>query len=179
MKYTIQSLPQSLEKKDFVLFFDNIKHNPVTKSCLSQWYECEFYISGIKYSTAEQYMMASKALLFKDIKIFNEIMNAHTAQEFKRLGRQIKGFDETIWNIHKDRIVIEGNIAKFSQNADLKEFLLSTANKILVEASPYDKIWGIGIDENHPDAYTPPRWQGENHLGFALMTARDVIRAWE
>ena len=84
-----------------------------------------------------------------------------------------------IWNTHKDRIVIEGNIAKFSQNANLKAFLLSTGNKILVEASPYDKIWGIGIDENHPDACTPSHWHGKNHLGFALMAARDAIRAME
>ena len=179
MKYTIQTLPQTLEKEDFVFFFDSIPHNPVTKSCLSQWYECEFYVSGIKYSTAEQYMMASKALLFNDMHNFREIMRAHTPQEFKHLGRQTQGFDGNIWNAHKDRIVVEGNIAKFSQNADLKSFLLSTGNKILVEASPYDKIWGIGIDENHPDAYTPSRWLGENHLGFALMSARDAIRAME
>ncbi len=179
MKYTIQSLPQNLAKEDFVLFFHETPRVPVTKTCLSQWYECEFWVSGTKYSTAEQYMMASKALLFNDINTFHEIMKAHTPKEFKELGRHTKGFDPAIWNAHKDRIVVEGNIAKFSQNEDLKAYLLSTGNKILVEASPYDKIWGIGIDEDHPDAINPARWPGENHLGFALMVARDMIRGME
>ena len=179
MRYTIQALPQTLVKEDFVLFFHSTPTNPVSKSCLSQWYECEFWVSGVKYSTAEQYMMASKALLFNDINNFHDIMKAHTPQEFKHLGRQTKGFDGAVWNAHKDRIVIEGNIAKFSQNADLKAFLLSTGDKILVEASPYDKIWGIGIDEDNPDSINPSRWQGENHLGFALMAVRDVMRTWE
>lgn len=177
MKYNIQSLPLNPAKEDFVLFFDNEVHNPVTKSCLSQWYECVFYVSGFKYSTAEQYMMASKALIFNDIKIFNKILVAHTPQEFKYLGKQVKNFDVSVWNAHKDRIVVEGNVAKFSQNPDLKDFLLSTGDKILVEASPYDKIWGIGLDEDNPDAIRPARWLGENHLGFALMTVRDMIRA--
>ena len=121
-------------------------------------------------------MMASKALMFKDMDIYQQIFQAKTPKEFKNLGKLVKNYDDTIWNLHKDRIVIEGNYAKFSQNPALKDFLLSTGDKILVEASPLDKIWGIGLEESDDRVLDPAQWQGENHLGFALMTVRDMLR---
>ena len=120
--------------------------------------------------------MASKALLFNDLDVYAQIFDATTPKEFKNLGKSVKGYNQDVWNAHKDRIVIEGNIAKFSQNPELKDFLLSTGDKILVEASPLDTIWGIGLDEEDDRAIDPAQWLGENHLGFALMTVRDMLR---
>jgi ribA/ribD-fused uncharacterized protein len=108
--------------------------------------------------------------------IYQQIFQAKTPKEFKTLGKLVKNYDDTIWNLHKDRIVIEGNYAKFSQNPALKDFLLSTGDKILVEASPLDKIWGIGLEESDDRVLDPAQWLGENHLGFALMTVRDMLR---
>lgn len=98
-----------------------------------------------------------------------------TPKQFKMLGRKITPFDETVWNAHKKEIVVNGNLAKFSQNEALKSFLLSTRETILVEASPYDTVWGIGMAENYENVNDPHLWQGENNLGFALMEVRDVL----
>ena len=122
-------------------------------------------------------MMAKKSLLFHDGKIYNKILKANHPKQFKTLGRQISNFNENIWNENKYRIVLEGNIAKFSQNENLKEFILSSKNKILVEASPYDKVWGIGLSADSENIKNPLTWKGENLLGFALMEARDIIGA--
>ena len=120
-------------------------------------------------------MMAQKALLFNDNEIFNEIMKANHPKEYKELGRKIKNFSDLKWNENKYQIVLKGNIAKFSQNEKLKAFLLNTGIKILVEASPYDKIWGIGLSADQENIENPLTWNGENLLGFALMEVRDLI----
>ncbi|MBQ1883799.1 MAG: NADAR family protein [Bacteroidales bacterium] len=174
--YLDPSILKKYTREDFVFFWHEYPHDPVQKTCLSQWYACNFCVSGIEYFTTEQYMMASKALLFKDLDVYQQIFQAKTPQEFKNLGKLVKNYDDTVWNLHKDRIVVEGNYAKFSQNPALKNFLLSTGNKILAEASPYDKIWGIGLEESDDRVLDPAQWQGENHLGFALMTVRDMLR---
>ena len=152
------------------------KEGEVTKKCLSQWYKCSFVIDEIKYDTAEQYMMSQKVLLFNDIETNIKIMNENDPKKYKELGRKVKNFSPEIWDKHKFEIVINGNIAKFSQNENLKQFLLNTKDKILVEASPYDKIWGIGMDENNKDILNPSKWKGENLLGKALMKVRDYIK---
>lgn len=175
-KYSIDRLLKRYTREDFVFFWHEYPHDPVQKTCLCQWYACNFCVSGIEYFTTEQYMMASKALMFKDLDIYQQIFQAKTPKEFKNLGKLVKNYDDTIWNLHKDRIVVEGNYAKFSQNPALKNFLLSTGNKILVEASPLDKIWGIGLEESDDRVLDPAQWLGENHLGFALMTVRDMLR---
>ena len=174
--YLDPSILKKYTREDFVFFWHEYPHDPVQKTCLSQWYACNFFVSCIEYFTTEQYMMASKALLFKDLNIYQQIFQAKTPQEFKNLGKLVKNYDDTVWNLHKDRIVVEGNYAKFSQNPALKNFLLSTGNKILAEASPYDKIWGIGLEESDDRVLDPAQWQGENHLGFALMKVRDMLR---
>lgn len=152
------------------------KEGQITKSCLSQWYDCQFIVDGKKYTTAEQYMMAQKALLFEDKEIYDKIINSKTPKEFKELGRKIKNFSDDKWNPKKFDIVVKGNVEKFSQNEKLKQFLLNTKNKILVEASPKDKIWGIGMDENDKDILDESKWKGENLLGKALMKARDILK---
>lgn len=179
MKYSVEKLIQKSRewtKDDFVFFWGHRKGKKIGKSCFSQWYEIEFEVDRHKYNCAEQYMMAQKAWLFKDIEIFAKIIDSTDPQEIKALGREVKNFDTKIWNQHKFDIVVKGNLAKFSQNEDLKEFLLSTGDKILVEASPYDKIWGIGMKEGMPAIENPTNWKGENLLGFALMEVRDLLK---
>jgi ribA/ribD-fused uncharacterized protein len=121
-------------------------------------------------------MMAEKAKLFGDLDIHKKIIEAATPDQAKSLGRKVKGFVEEIWNAQRFDIVTEGNLAKFSQNPALQKLLLSTGSKILVEASPVDSIWGIGLAEGDERAKDPALWQGLNLLGFALMKTRDQIK---
>ena len=109
--------------------------------------------------------------------MFQEIMTADTPYDYKKLGRKIRGFDQATWDAKKYEIVVEGNKAKFGQNPDLKEFLLSTGDALLAEASPYDKIGGIGLDRETAMKGSVEQWQGENLLGYALMEVRDWLRS--
>ena len=152
------------------------KDGSVDKSCFSQWYQSSFELDNIKYATAEHYMMAEKARLFNDSEILAKILAASHPGEAKKLGRSILGFDESIWLKHRRAIVVRGNVCKFEQNEALKEFLVNTGDRILVEASPRDKIWGIGLEQNHPDAANPNKWRGLNLLGFSLMEVRNILR---
>lgn len=147
----------------------------VTKSCLSQWYEASFVVEGVSYKTAEHYMMAQKAKLFNDHDNLAKILDSQTPAEAKQLGRMIKNFDAQVWENHRFDIVVQGNLAKFSQNPALKAFLLATGQRVLVEASPLDTIWGIGLGQDNPKAQHPQTWLGENLLGFALMAARNTL----
>ena len=162
---------------EFIFFWGyHNKYNQITKSCLSQWYPCKFKSNNIEYNCAEQYMMSEKAKLFKDEETYQLILKETSQKKIKGLGRLIKNFNDEEWNKHKISIVVQGNILKFSQNEELKNFLIGTGDKILVEASPYDRIWGIGIDENNPYVTNPHKWKGENLLGFSLMEVRDIIK---
>lgn len=152
------------------------KDHAITKSCFSQWYEVEFKLNGVVFKTTEQYMMAEKAKLFNDSIILEQIMSADTTKEIKELGRKIANFDSEIWNQNKFNIVVKGNYEKFNQNWDLKKFLLETDDSIIVEASPYDKIWGIGLAETDKDIKNPLLWKGSNLLGYALMNVREKLR---
>lgn len=149
----------------------------ITKSCLSQWYNCKFTVDNIVYHTAEQYMMAQKAILFGDDEVCKKIMATNNPGEYKKLGRQIRNFDQQKWDKHKYDIVVKGNTAKFSQNDNIKYFLLNTGDRILVEASPYDGIWGIAMSKNDPNIENPLMWKGENLLGFALMDTRENLKS--
>ena len=160
-------------KTRYIFFWGNHSNKPyIIKACLSQWWECAFNINGVTYNTAEQYMMAQKALLFGDKETFNEIMTACTPNEFKALGRKVKNFSQDIWDANKESIVYEGNYAKFSQNNELRQYLLETGNLILVEASPYDTIWGIGMSQDDPNILDESKWRGLNLLGKTLMKVR-------
>lgn len=112
-------------------------------------------VDGVIYPTAEHYMMAQKAKLFSDMDIFQQIIQSKHPKQAKDLGRQVKNFDEKIWNEQRFDIVVQGNIAKFSQHPELKDYLLGTGNRILVEASPVDKIWGVGLARNDDKSITP------------------------
>lgn len=181
MKYTRKLIEKEFNQKQRLEFLFFWEHNPasdgsITKSCLSQWWDCSFEIDGVIYRTAEQYMMSQKALLFGDTEINKEIMKAKHPKQIKALGREVSGFNEDIWNDNCCDIVIRGNYGKFSQNEDLKNFLLNTNERVLVEASPYDRIWGIGMAEDDPRCENPDRWNGTNYLGFCLMEVRDMLR---
>lgn len=179
MKYNIEKIKEILSQNPTtpIIYFWGHTPNPkkITNSCLSQWYNCTFEVNGVQYHTAEQYMMASKARLFGDDDTLQEIMKATNPREYKALGRKIKGFNSETWDKHKYEIVVDGNKAKFSQNKGLKVLLLSTKDAILVEASPYDKIWGIGLDRETALKGSVDQWQGENLLGCALMEVRDWL----
>lgn len=179
MKYTLQNITESFQKKEkikFFFFWGHKTNDTITKSCFSQWFPGSFEENGIVYKTAEHYMMAGKARLFNDAEMEKEILKATTPNQAKALGRKVKDFDPKLWDEHKYQIVTQGNLLKFSQNQKFKDFLLSTGDKVLVEASPYDRIWGIGMLETDNRAENPLLWNGENLLGFALMEVRDELR---
>lgn len=176
---TLRAAIASGLRPDFLFFYG---HQPpreggVTKSCFSQWYETPFSHEGVRYRTAEHFMMAGKARLFGDTEACERILAATTPADAKKLGRTVRQFDEARWKAARFDLVTQGNIAKFSSNPALTAFLLGTGGKVLVEASPRDTIWGIGLGADHAAASDPQRWRGLNLLGFALMAARDALLA--
>jgi ribA/ribD-fused uncharacterized protein len=117
-------------------------------------------------------MMAEKARLFGDHAVAARVLAAAKPGEAKALGRQVAGFDSSLWDAARFGIVVAGNQAKFSQHPALRDFLLGTGERVLVEASPVDAVWGIGLAADHPHLEQPARWPGLNLLGFALMQVR-------
>ena len=144
----------------------------VGKECLSQWYPAAFSIEGLRFRTAEHFMMYRKAKLFDDEKAAADILSAPNPGAVKALGRAVRGFDQGVWETHRRSIVVEGNLAKFSQSDPLREFLIGTGKRVLVEASPVDRIWGVGLAADHEHIENPLEWRGLNLLGFALMDVR-------
>lgn len=176
MKYSIEWL-KTQNMVEYLFFWGHqpSRDGSIIKTCMSQWWPSDFTEDGILYKTAEHYMMAGKAKLFNDTEVFEKIIKKDSPKDVKDLGRQIKNFDPSIWDKHKFEIVRQGNLLKFSQNEKLKSFLEKTTSKILVEASPVDNIWGIGLKDDHPSALNPNEWRGGNLLGFALMEVRDEL----
>lgn len=162
---------------DYLFFWSHqpAKSEITGKECLSQWYASPFTVEGMPYATAEHFMMAEKARLFGDADTVAKVISAPGPDAAKKLGKLVQGFDEGTWQQHRFEIVVRGNIAKFGQNERLKKFLQATGDKILVEASPYDAIWGIGLAEVDPRASQPEQWRGLNLLGFALMVVRSRL----
>ena len=144
----------------------------VGKECLSQWYPAPFEVDGVLYGTAEHYMMHRKALLFSDDATAAKIVAARTPGEAKALGRAVRNFDETTWEQHRESMAIVGNTAKFTQSPALGAFLRGTRNRVLAEASPVDRIWGIGLAADNEQVTNPLVWRGLNLLGFSLMEVR-------
>lgn len=147
----------------------------IGNTCFSQWYPAPFTVDGVLYPTAEHWMMAGKARLFKDDETLAEILAAPDPHSAKALGRKVASFEDKVWKSQARAIVTEGNVHKFSQHPMLRNYLLSTGSSILVEASPRDRIWGIGLSAGNPDATNPERWRGQNLLGFALMDVRSQL----
>lgn len=170
-----QAIQQGLQAKYIFFWGHQCQNNQIDKACFSQWFPASFTIDDVTYPTAEHYMMAEKARLFNDIETLSKILNAKTPAQAKALGREVKGYDDQLWIQNRFDIVVTANLAKFEQNTDLKTFLMNTSNRVLVEASPVDKIWGIGMAHDHPYVNQPEHWQGLNLLGFALMKVRDYL----
>ena len=142
----------------------------------SQWFESPFEADGQKFNCTEQYMMYKKAMLFGDEEVANAVMRTRNPKDQKALGRQVRNFDTTVWNQHAIDIVSEGNYQKFKQNPSLSKILLGEhANKEIVEASPLDKVWGIGLHFNDEACDDQSKWQGTNWLGISIMNARERL----
>lgn len=157
---------------NFVFFW----HEYTENGHFSQWYPAPFQVEGIRYLHNEQYMMAKKALLFKDTRTYNKIMAESDPATCKSLGKSAANFNQVLWDSCKEEIIYNANYAKFSQNPTLKAALLATGDAIIAEASPYDKVWGIGLKATDPNAQNPRKWQGQNLLGKALMRVRDELK---
>ena len=154
-------------------FYGHFPNKPY--ACFSNFYPSTFDLNGYTYFCMEQYIMHQKALTFGDEEIADKIMKATTPNECKSLGRQVRHYDDTVWAEDRKVVAFEGLVAKFSQNPELKEILLSTKGSLIAECSPYDKIWGIGMNVNDPAVQIPSKWKGENLLGCSLMKVRDYF----
>lgn len=154
------------EDDNFVLFWGGV---------LSNWHLSKFSIGGVEYNSVEQFMMQQKAREFSDLNVERMIMNSRNPKEQKQFGRIVANFDAQHWmDVCLER-VLPGVLAKFEQNEELKLLLLSTGKKVLAEASPYDKIWGIGLQYDDPRALNEDTWQGTNYLGELLMIVRSSL----
>lgn len=149
----------------------------IDAACLSQWAPHGFELAGVRYATAEHFMMAEKARLFGDAEALAAILAAPSPADAKSLGRAVRGYDDRAWATARLEAVVRGNVAKFGQDEALRAFLDATEDRVLVEASPRDRIWGIGMGASNPAARDPRTWRGQNLLGFALMEARERLRA--
>ncbi|EJQ3973494.1 NADAR family protein [Listeria monocytogenes] len=180
MDYTLEKIQHKYRKGEKLKYIFFWGHQPaedgkISKSCFSQWWICSFKVDGVEYNCAEQFMMAEKAKLFNDMEMREKILAAKHPKQAKDFGRLIRGFQEDIWLKNRFNIVMRANQAKFSQNEELKKFLMQTKNRILVEASPVDKIWGIGMAADNKNVENLLYWKGLNLLGFALMAVRDEL----
>lgn len=152
-------------------------HNPNEENgYLSNWFYSNFVVDNIKFSSMEQYMMYKKAELFNDVEIGQKILMSNDFAEIKSLGRQVRNYNDVIWNGLRQVIIYKGLIAKFTQNKNLAILLLGTGNSFLAECAVKDRIWGIGLSMKDPDRNFITKWNGQNLLGFALMQVREDLR---
>lgn len=156
------------EYNEYEFFWSNV-------SPFSQWHKTSFELNHTIYSSAEQFMMAKKAELFGDEEIKNQILSTNNVRKQKELGRKVKNFDENKWSENKIKIVYIANNLKFNQNEELKSKLLETKGKYIVEASPVDAIWGIGIGPDDQRRFNRNKWRGQNLLGKILTQLREDI----
>lgn len=183
MRYTrdwlIRQIETSEKRIKYLHFWGHTAAHDGTISgaCFSQWWAGHPFVEkNITYLTAEHYMMAGKADLFGDTEMRDRILAASSPGAAKEWGRQVRNFDPDVWRTQRCAIVIKGNYLKFSQHPALGAFLLQTRDRVLVEASPKDQIWGIGLEKTHVHAADPSQWRGSNLLGFCLMVVRDQLR---
>lgn len=144
--------------------------------CLDQWWPSPIQADNRWFATSEHYMMWRKARLFGDHSSADRILATDHPADAQRIGRHVSNFDDEVWTRHRFNIVLDGNRKKFGQHADLQKFLVSTGDKVLVEASPVDTVWGIGLTSDDRRATEVRHWLGQNLLGFVLMTVRHELR---
>jgi ribA/ribD-fused uncharacterized protein len=175
-RHTIDTLIESGRRLKFVFFWS---HEGTSRTlgaeCLSQWYPTPFTEGTYTFATAEHYMMFHKAKLFGDEEAAAKVLSAPSPAAAKAIGRTVRGFDENIWTAERFGVVVAGSRAKFRSSTELRRYLVQTGNRVLVEASPTDRVWGIGLTADDPHAQNPSRWRGLNLLGFALMQAREDL----
>lgn len=180
-QYNMQWLTSTFESGvpvKFLLFWGHTNNNNEVagKFCFSQWYSSPFVVDDITYKTAEHWMMAQKAVLFEDERTLEKIIACNTPAQAKKLGRQVLGFDEIVWNKQRYDIVKLGNIHKFNQHPAFADYLVATGERVIAESSPVDTIWGTGLPPDHKEADNIYYWRGLNLLGFALMEVRDFFK---
>ena len=168
--FTVQDL-KNRNMNEFTFFWGANRPNGE----FSQWYKSDFLADGIKFCCTEQYMMYCKSLLFNDYEIADKILYSKNPKYIKSLGRKVKNFNPKVWDEYKVKIVYRGNYHKFTQNMDLQNKLLQTKG-ILAEASPYDKIWGIGLSTTDYNVNNVHMWKGQNLLGIILTCIREEIK---
>jgi ribA/ribD-fused uncharacterized protein len=146
-------------------------------SKLSNFYPCEFELQGVKWKSSEQYFMAKKAEFFDDNETLSKILEAKTPSDAKKLGREVKNYDDNKWSKIREKIMYNGVYAKFSQNQDLIDFLFSPAfdGKKFVEGSPVDRIWGVGMIYKDPNIDIESNWNGQNLLGRILDRVKSEL----
>ncbi len=155
---------------------NNKKYHLFWNGPFSNWYPSNIIVEGVAYNCTEQHMMAEKAKMFGDKEMYQRIMMSNSPADQKAYGKKVKDFNKIVWETSARDIVYKGNLCKFTQHADLKEFLLGTGNDVIVEASPYDVIWGIGLHETDKRCLDPKQWKGLNWLGEVLMRVREWIQ---
>lgn len=169
MKYRSQLLGATVcPEEQTILFYGGI---------FSQWAPGHFFSTHLQedVNCAEQAMMMAKAKFFNDMRVYDMIKNEKRPREQKALGRLVSNFDYDAWTKKNIEIVTSISFDKFSQIGTYKELLILTDPYTLVEASPIDKIWGIGFDEHYPDIFKCRKTWGENRLGQSIMAAREKI----
>lgn len=159
-------MEDTVKKEEFAFFWGGT---------MSNWAPSKFIIDGVQFSCGEQYMMYKKALMFGDFESAKKIMNTSNPRDQKALGRKVKGFDKLTWETYCRKIVYDGNVAKFTQNPDMLDELMFTVNRTIVEASPKDDIWGIGLSADDPRAKDRSTWLGTNWLGEAIEKVREDL----
>ena len=157
----------SLVKTDKMTFF--------LKGELSQWYPSKFSYNGNDFNNTEQWMMFCKAEIFGDFETADKILKAETPRQCKELGRSVKNFNQDIWDDLKMGVVYCGNYHKFNFHKRLREILFSTRGTLLVEANPYDNVWGCGLSVDDPDILDRDKWKGKNLLGWTLTCLRESL----
>lgn len=143
---------------------------------MSNWWLADFEINGQVFDSVEQYMMWRKAMLFNDTYNANKILEETNPALIKKYGRAVKGFVGSEWDAIREEVVYQGCLAKFSQNEDLKQKLLSyDVDSIFVECSPYDRVWGIGLKASDSRSDNIETWEGQNLLGKCLSRVRKEL----
>ncbi|TXI85135.1 MAG: NADAR family protein [Crocinitomicaceae bacterium] len=161
-------MSENTKQEEFEFFWES-------DSPFSNWHKSDFLLNGIKFNCAEQAMMYGKAMCFGDNETAQEILKTKKPRDQKALGRKVKNFDSKIWDEKGKKVVYEACKAKFTQNPHMHEALMKTSGKTLVEASPYDTIWGIGLFASDIRAKSRDTWRGKNYLGELLTTLREEL----
>ncbi|MBB5936033.1 NADAR family protein [Streptomyces zagrosensis] len=162
------------ERFEYVCFWGHQPRRDGTVGAerFSQWWPAPFTIDEVAYATAEHWMMAGKARLFSDAEAEQRAIGAAHPGQAKKAGRSVRGCNGAVWHERRFELAVRGSVAEFEQHPALRDYLLGAGTRVLVETSPVDRVWGIGLAAAGDRTVAPEQWQGLNLLGFALMEAR-------